>query len=368
MKYKAALGIACVGAVSSGCAHTLDSQPMLAAPALASMPVRNGWPSAAVVLDTVPALNGEPSESLGPNPDQRVQQLAAVHVVASRSPEEAPTPAHISALEPSTVESIRSYRFGEAEPVLTCTVLRACVIELEREEALVDDPIAGDQARWIITTARTGREGASTLVVVKPKACDVTTNLVLSTDRRIYDVDLDSPRCSPHDTNPKRAYNRHIRFTYPNESSAPALGSTQSEPADRASSDVVEPGRSESASLVDSVLNTRYRVVLEPRGPLGLFGRKRSVFPWRPAAIADDGAHVYVSLPEAARKYPSPVLYALEDDGSRAIVNYVVRDTVIITDRVFRRGVLVIPNGKQEQALVFENRAWSASSRGGERR
>jgi type IV secretion system protein VirB9 len=255
---------------------------------------------------------------------------------------------------------MRSYRFGASEPVLTCTVLRACVIELETAETLVDDPIAGDQARWIITTAKTGRGGASTLVVVKPKACDVSTNLVLSTDRRIYDVDLDSPPCSARDTNPKRAYTRHITFTYPNESvgSAIAPASAPIGPAPDASE-----ARDSSAATIappaDS-LNTKYRVVTEARGTFRLFRRKHSTFPWRPSAITDDGAHVYVSLPNMARKFASPVLYALEDDGSRTIVNYVVRDTVIVTDRVFRRGVLVIPNGKREETLVFENRAWSS--------
>ena len=108
-------------------------------------------------------------------------------------------------------------------------------------------------------------------------------------------------------------------------------------------------------------------MILAGRGPFRLFGRTRSAFPWRPAAIADDGAHVYVSLPETARRYPSPVLYALEADGSRTIVNYVLRDTVIVTDRVFRRGVLVIPYGKREATLVFENRAWTATPRRNER-
>jgi type IV secretory pathway VirB9-like protein len=106
----------------------------------------------------------------------------------------------------------------------------------------------------------------------------------------------------------------------------------------------------------------------DSRGPFGLLGQKSATFPWQPTRIADDGAHVYVSLPPLARKYPSPVLYALEDDGSRTIVNYNLRDTVIVTDRLFKRGVLVIPSGNEEQRLVFENRAWYDVPQRGEKR
>ena len=362
MKSAVALGITCVTvATSNGCVATVDLPSVLEPPSLVSLAEPDKPPLPAVILnavrlpqsvtsvETVPSLEGE-----------RGYRLAPIRITASAvqfvdRPE-------LSASSTSTVGSLRSYRFGRSDPVLTCTVLRACVIELEKAEALVDDPIAGDQARWIISTAKTGQSGISTLVIVKPKACDVSTNLVLSTDRRIYDIDLDSPPCSDRDTNPKRAYTRHIRFTYPNEPdtavSAQANVPTREVPATSQLAD-----SSSTAGEASTDFSTKYRVVTESRGPFGLFGKKHPRFPWRPAAISDDGAHVYVSLPEISRKYASPVLYALEDDGSRAIVNYVVRDTLIVTDRVFRRGVLVIPNGKREETLVFENRAWSAVTR-----
>lgn len=363
MKFKGTLGLACVAAsTSSGCVATADLPPLVATAAVTSIAEHNDWPIPAPFLESVPPIDTATAiDTVSARAEKPAQRLAAIHVTAPpvndvREPE-AP------ASSPTTVRSMRSYRFGASEPVLTCTVLRACVIELETAETLVDDPIAGDQARWIITTAKTGRGGASTLVVVKPKACDVSTNLVLSTDRRIYDVDLDSPPCPERDTNPKRAYTRHIKFIYPNESvssaiapaSTPISASPGPSEARDSSGDIREP-RTDS-------LNTNYRVVTDAGRPFRLFGRKLSTFPWRPSGIADDGAHVYVSLPEISRRYASPVLYALEDDGSRTIVNYVVRDTVIVTDRVFRRGLLVMPNGKREETLVFENRAWSSPSR-----
>src|SRR5438067_3025318 len=43
-----------------------------------------------------------------------------------------------------------AYPYGVAEPVLTCPVLRACVVELEPGERLATRPIAGDRVRWHI--------------------------------------------------------------------------------------------------------------------------------------------------------------------------------------------------------------------------
>jgi type IV secretion system protein VirB9 len=275
--------------------------------------------------------------------------------------------AHGDTLHPITVGAVTAVPFGHAVPVLTCAVLRACVIELEPGEKLVNAPIAGDHHRWIIAPAEAGPDGASVLVIVKPTACAISSNLVLSTDRRIYDVDLDAPPCKDGSTNPTPAYTRHLRFYYPDvmtlltdprmadstPSSAPAaLNTTRTTVANESSASAEEmPSR-----------NTRYRIMRRRRGPFGLFGHKRPDFPWMPAAIADDGVHLYITMPPMAKQYAAPVLYALEDDGSRSIVNYTMHDSVIVADRVLRRGVLVLANGTREYQLAFENRAWGEAT------
>jgi type IV secretory pathway VirB9-like protein len=263
--------------------------------------------------------------------------------------------------------------FGHSEPVLTCTVLRVCIIELEDRELVVNEPIAGDQERWIITAARSGPDGRNTLIVVKPKQCDITTNIVIPTDRRIYDLALDSPPCSGRGTNPRQAFVRHVRFSYPDDSGARRTGAEGTRPGtaddangDGAASQAPGPTTGTADSAVAPALNHDYRVRRERHGLFGLFRRKRIDFPWRPVAIYDDGVRVSLVLPAEARHTAAPVLYALEDDGSRTLVNYAARDSadamVYVVDRTFRRGVLVVPNGPREQRLEFENRAWGKPS------
>jgi type IV secretion system protein VirB9 len=259
-----------------------------------------------------------------------------------------------------------AFPFGHSQPVLTCTVLRVCVIELEAGEQVVNEPIAGDQARWIIQPARSGPSGRNTLIVVKPRECDVTTNLVIPTDRRIYDLMLDSPPCAQRTTNPRQAYVRHVRFYYPDDSVGGA-GAREVSSARGVGAESAGVAASGSAAVARTTINRDYRIRRERRGPFGIFGRKPLDFPWKPAGIFDDGVHVYVKVPFSARHAAAPVLYAVEDDGTRTMVNYAVRDSagapLYVTDRTFRRGVMVLTSGRREQRLEFENRAWGRESK-----
>src|SRR5438128_1081903 len=214
-----------------------------------------------------------------------------------------------------------------AQPTLTCTVLRACVIELEPGE-IVLSRIAGDTERWEIAPAPAGPDGRTVLIVVKPRDCDITTNLVLATDRRLYDLTLDAPPCKGRSTNPQRPYVRHVRFYYPDEMIAQWAKPPQPAPV-RITPDVLS-------------LNFGYRV------------KKDRHFPWTPAQVFDDGARVYIKLSEEARHAEAPVLFVLESDGSKVLVNYaVVGGDTYVTDRLFDRAVLVAGvDGKERQVVI----------------
>jgi type IV secretion system protein TrbG len=223
-----------------------------------------------------------------------------------------------------------SFPFGHAQPTLSCTVLRVCVIELEPGEVVLSR-ISGDTERWEITPAPSGADGRTVLIVVKPHDCDVTTNLVLATDRRLYDLTLDSPPCKGRSTNPQQPYVRHVRFYYPDETIA-RWSKPSDPPPVRIAPDVLS-------------LNFAYRVERE-RG-----------FPWAPAQVFDDGAHVYLKLPEAARHAAAPVLFLLDDDGSQVLVNYsIAGGDTYVTDRLFDRAVLIAGVGGKERRVLIERK------------
>jgi len=220
-----------------------------------------------------------------------------------------------------------TFPFGHAQPTLTCAVLRACVIELQPGE-IVLSRITGDTERWEITPATAGVDGKTPLIVVKPRDCDITTNVVLATDRRLYDLTLDSPPCRARVTNPQQTYARHVRFYYPDETVA-----TWSKP-------VAEPPVRIAPDAL--ALNFHYEV------------KKDRQFPWLPDQVFDDGTRVYIKLPEDARSSVAPVLFVLEGDGAKTLVNYsFVGGDTYVTDRLFDRAELVAGiDGKERRAVI----------------
>lgn len=223
-----------------------------------------------------------------------------------------------------------TFPFGHAQPTLTCTVLRACVIELEPGE-LVLSRIAGDTERWEITPATAGVDGKTALIVVKPRDCDITTNIVLATDRRLYDLTLDSPPCKARLTNPQLTYARHVRFYYPDETVT-----TWKKPAPEALVRIAPDALA---------LNFHYEV------------KKDRQFPWAPAQVFDDGTRVYIKLPGEARSSVAPVLFVLEEGGAKSLVNYsVIGGDTYVTDRLFDRAELVAGIDGKERRVVIERK------------
>lgn len=226
-----------------------------------------------------------------------------------------------------------SFPYGHSQPTVTCARLRACIIELQAGE-IVLSRIAGDLERWEVAPAPAGPDGRTTLVVVKPKDCDLTTNLVLATDRRIYDLTLDAPPCRPPTargvsaTNPQDAYARHVKFYYPDETVA-----QWSKPIPPR----VEPEIGQ--------LNFNYEI------------KRDKQIPWQPAQVFDDGARVYIKLPDAAKHSEAPVLFVVSADGSRTLLNYSVVGDTYVTDRLFEHGVLVAGIDGKERTITLDRRS-----------
>ena len=70
----------------------------------------------------------------------------------------------------------------------------------------------------------------------------------------------------------------------------------------------------------------------------------------------DDGAHVYIKLPEAARHREAPALFIVAEDGSRTLLNYSVIGDTYVTDRLFNQAVLVVGVDGKERKVVLERR------------
>ncbi|HET6228597.1 MAG TPA: TrbG/VirB9 family P-type conjugative transfer protein [Longimicrobiaceae bacterium] len=233
--------------------------------------------------------------------------------------------------------------YGHVQPVLRCAPLRVCTAELQPGERVVDH-VVGDPERWVVDFA--AGPDSTPLVVAKPAAlpdaCDLTTNLVVTTSRRIYHFTLDSAPCGGRaGTNPTLPYTREIKFYYPDETlvrhhdPGGPVGDAGPFPAADAALDP------RAGMTLDGLaeLHFDYRVTPDRR------------FPWVPRVVFDNGRQTCVRLPPDAYHSDLAVLYELAADGEYELVQYVVRDGCILTDRVMQRMVLLIPAGEGGQPL-----------------
>ncbi|MCC6787619.1 MAG: TrbG/VirB9 family P-type conjugative transfer protein [Hyphomonadaceae bacterium] len=168
---------------------------------------------------------------------------------------------------------------------------------LEPGETL-SDIAAGDTARWMVTEA-TGEADteARTIVLVKPQAVGLRTNIVLITDRRTYLIEAVSQAGS--------AYAAQVAWSYPQNVSASA-----------------------NVPSIDR-LNFAYRVrTVRGRAPV-----------WTPARVFDDGRRTWVEFPAGVAAADMPPLFIITGEGAE-ITNYRVQGRRMIVDRIFDRAEL----------------------------
>ncbi len=164
-------------------------------------------------------------------------------------------------------------------------------ILLEPGESL-NDVAAGDTSRWMVqeTNAESQIDGR-TIVLVKPQASGLRTNIVLVTDRRTYTIEAIAQSGS--------AYSAQIAWCYP------------------------ENARLEGGASV-AQLNFDYRIrTTRGRAP-----------DWLPRRVFDDGRRTWIEMPDRVASSDLPPLFVITGEGAE-LVNYRVQGQRYMVDRVF---------------------------------
>lgn len=178
---------------------------------------------------------------------------------------------------------------------------------------------AGDTVRWVVgdTTSGSG-EKAQVHILVKPTAPDLKTNLVITTDRRAYHLELESTTAT---------YMAAVSWHYPEDRllllQARNAAARQAEPVDQGV----------------TLERLRFRYEISGDTP-----------PWRPVRAFDDGSKVYIQLPQRIDQGEAPPLFIVGTDGGSELVNYRVRGNYYIVDRLFAAAELRL--GKAPQQVV----------------
>jgi type IV secretion system protein TrbG len=196
-------------------------------------------------------------------------------------------------------------------------------IALQAGEELVSVS-AGDTVRWIIGDTTSGAAGTERVhILVKPTREDLKTNLVITSNRRTYHVEL---------TATAHTWMSSVSWAYPLDQLM-VLKSA----AKRA--DEVAPV---AQGVLLEHLNFRYRISGDQPA-------------WRPVRAFDDGEKVYLEFPPNITQGDMPPLFIVGPHHTSELVNYRVRSPYYIIDRLFAAAELRL--GTNPQARVRIERA-----------
>lgn len=180
---------------------------------------------------------------------------------------------------------------------------RVTVIALQPGEELVA-VAAGDTVRWIVGDTSSGSGDALRVnVMVKPIRSGLKTNLVITTSRRTYLLEL---------TSTEKTWMASVFWEYPKDKMLALQRQAQA---------------ASSAAPVDTGLaleKIRFRYAVSGSTP-----------PWRPLRAFDDGEKVYIQFPAGIAQGELPPLFVIGAQGDGQLVNYRFRSPYYIVDRLF---------------------------------
>ena len=260
-------------------------------------------PTAERVAEIEPAL--QPEQTSDPEPE------------APLTPEPASMkPERVSAPPQSLAEVNKAARQGAANAVyedatLVYAYAPGALYELQTAPSYIStillepgetvlDIAAGDTTRWMVSQTLTGTgETSRTLIIVKPLAARLKTNIVLATDRRAYLIEAVSVA---GDT-----YTAQVAWSYPKP------------PVPEAPPPPPPP----------PVLNYGYEITPP--------WRKAPV--WTPVSVWDDGKKTWIAFSSNVAAADMPPLFVRTGEGLE-LVNYRAEGQTYVVDRLFDRAEL----------------------------
>ena len=180
---------------------------------------------------------------------------------------------------------------------------RVTVVALQPGEEL-GTVAAGVTVRWIVgdTSSGTGAD-LRVSVLVKPTRAGLKTNLVITTSRRTYLIEL---------TSTEKAWMASVSWDYPKDRMLALQRQAQA---------------AQTAAPVDAGLSLekiRFRYAISGSNPS-----------WKPLRAFDDGEKVYIQFPGGIAQGELPPLFVIGAQGDGQLVNYRFRSPYYIVDRLF---------------------------------
>lgn len=216
-----------------------------------------------------------------------------------------------------------TYAFGLTTPSVVCAPFMVSDIEFQEGE-LVNDVVMGDTARWKVSLARSGSPEVSHLIV-KPLDAGLETTTVVTTDRRVYHIQLKSQ---------PKGHMAYVGFVYPEEANQALQQQIAAQQKKETWQTASIPALSGNVDL--SRLAFNYEV--------------KGNAPWKPTQVFNDGRQTFIRLPRTVSQSEMPVLLVRRDGGD-VLVNYRVKDDTLVVDDLFTEAKLLAGVGRNQQRI-----------------
>lgn len=202
-------------------------------------------------------------------------------------------------------------------------------IVLQEGEGLIA-VAAGDTARWVIGDTTSGAGVTKrTHVLVKPFSPGLATNLVITTDRRTYHLQLTSRAAGAMAA---------LSWSYPLDDML----------AMKRAEDVAQAARPVAAGL--DLEKMYFGYVFTGDSPT-----------WKPVRAFDDGRQTFIEFPRSIGVDEAPPLFLVGPDGAAELVNYRMKGRFYVVDRIFQIAELRL--GTKKQVVVRITRGGARKAR-----
>jgi len=305
--------------VLSGCATQGKPPPAISLdePVLAYPVPEPPLPVEVVAVPEVLPMPGQMKPLLEVEEADSAPETADETVRVSRANEEA----RMAPTREGYVNAIQVWPFTEgALYQVYSAVGRVTVIALQPGEELVT-VAAGDTVRWVVGDTSSGAgDELRVNVLVKPIRSDLNTNLVITTSRRTYLLEL---------TSTDQAWMASVSWDYPRDQMLALQRRNQT---------------AQATVPIDTGLaleNLRFRYAISGSQP-----------PWKPLRAFDDGRKVYIQFPAGIAQGELPPLFVIGAEGDGQLVNYRFRPPYYIVDRLFGAAELRLGGDKGDVVRI----------------
>lgn len=320
-----------VTAYATGLALLLTLSFPLAIPSDAGAKARSSE-----AYNNVRAHSPKKAKSTKRRPQARTAQVP-VQTQETRMPKIGPAAiraANAEALAPSRADGfvnaaqVFGYEPGRVYEVWTAP-MRITALSLEPGEKIISKA-AGDTERWMIGDTTSGEaETTQTHLLIKPYRAGLATNMVVTTNRRVYMLALKA-------SGESEAFNAAVSWTHPlpqAPTSQVAVG-----PAE------INPKPTTPAPILKAHGPEAYRIRTGWRKP-----------EWMPVSVHDDGRQTFITFPETLGNSEAPPLFVMNEQGEAQLTNWRKQGNSYVVDRLFLKAELRL-GGERPQIVKIERR------------